>query len=193
MTLTTTPRPLTAKQEAFAQAYVILPNASEAYRSAYSTEKMSQRVLWKEASLLLDNPIVTVRIAELQGQLAERHEITQDMIAQEYQKLGFANISDVISWGEDSVTFKASADLSPEITAAVAEVSSIETKEGRHIKLKLHDKRGALDSLAKLLGFMVDRSEVKNLNLDVVATLRQEFTLDELKTMLQAVREKGKA
>ena len=31
----------------------------------------------------------------------------------------------------------------------------------------------------------------QSLNLDVVADLRREFTLDELKTMLQAVREKG--
>lgn len=75
---------LTLKQEAIAQAYIENGgNQSEAYRTAYDAEDMSDEVIWKEASLLFKNPKVAVRVLELQGDHRERHNVTVDTITTE--------------------------------------------------------------------------------------------------------------
>ena len=71
-------RPLTPKQEKFAQLYVELGNASEAYRKAYRAKKMKPASVHRMAKALLDHLKVASRIAELRSDLQERHEITVD-------------------------------------------------------------------------------------------------------------------
>jgi phage terminase small subunit len=71
---------LTPKQEAFARAYVETGNASEAYRHAYAAGKMSTHAVEVEASKLLANPEVTLRVSGLQSEHAARHDITVDSI-----------------------------------------------------------------------------------------------------------------
>lgn len=77
---------LTPKQESFAQKYVELGNASEAYRQSYDAENMADKTVWEEASLLLDNPKVAPRVAELRAAHRERHNVTVDSITQELEE-----------------------------------------------------------------------------------------------------------
>lgn len=71
---------LTDKQEKFAQAIALEGmNYSDAYRSAYDTENMTDGCVWTEASLLKDNQKVATRINELRNTLVS-HKI---MTAQE--------------------------------------------------------------------------------------------------------------
>jgi phage terminase small subunit len=81
---------LTVKQEAFCLAYIETGNASEAYRRSYSAEKMKQEVIAIEASRLLDNPNVTLRVAELQQSVVKRHEVTVDSLMLELEKARIA-------------------------------------------------------------------------------------------------------
>ncbi|PPD07143.1 MAG: hypothetical protein CTY28_10195 [Hyphomicrobium sp.] len=67
---------MTPKQEAFARAYVETGNASEAYRQCYNAEKMSEPVVWNEASKLLQHHEVSVRVKQLQEAAAKRTAIT---------------------------------------------------------------------------------------------------------------------
>lgn len=67
---------MTPKQEAFARAYVETGNASEAYRQCYNAEKMSEPVVWNEASKLLQHREVSVRVKQLQEAAAKRSAIT---------------------------------------------------------------------------------------------------------------------
>jgi phage terminase small subunit len=76
---------ITPKQASFAQAYVECGNASEAYRKTYNCEGSSNRVVWKEASIVLANHHVTVRVAELQAKHAEKHEVTIEYLTRKYQ------------------------------------------------------------------------------------------------------------
>ena len=62
---------LTKKQERFAQLYVELGNASEAYRQAYDTSAPAQRV-HVEACGLLKHPKVARRVQDLKDELEER-------------------------------------------------------------------------------------------------------------------------
>lgn len=77
---------LTVKQEAFCLAYIETGNASEAYRRSYSAEKMKQEVVAIEASRLLDNPNVALRVAELQQSVVKRHEVTVDSLMLELEE-----------------------------------------------------------------------------------------------------------
>lgn len=49
---------LTEKQKAFADKYIETGNATEAYKSAYSTGKMSDQVIYNEASKTVRKPLV---------------------------------------------------------------------------------------------------------------------------------------
>lgn len=66
---------MTPKQEAFCQAYVETGNASEAYRRAYSAEKMKPAVVNVKASELLATGKISVRVAELQQNALDHHEL----------------------------------------------------------------------------------------------------------------------
>lgn len=77
---------LTPKQEAFALAYVETGNASEAYRRSYNAEKMKPDVVNVKASELLAHGKVSVRVAELQAEHAERHQITVDDLLAELEE-----------------------------------------------------------------------------------------------------------
>lgn len=61
---------LTAKQEAFVQNIIQGMSQADAYRSAYSTKNMSDNAIYREASILLDNPKVAQRLKELRNELA---------------------------------------------------------------------------------------------------------------------------
>ncbi len=63
---------LTAKQEAFAQAVAGGMTQADAYRSAYDCENSSEQVIYNEASLLMQDHEVAVRVSELRAALAAK-------------------------------------------------------------------------------------------------------------------------
>ncbi len=119
---------------------------------------------------------IQARIAELTAAGAERAEVSIERIMAELARIGFADITRAVEWGEalavkglsidgeapaepcivQGVALKASAELPPEVTAAISEVRK--TKEG--ISIKFHDKTAALLSMGKQLGMFKD--EVKH-------------------------------
>jgi phage terminase small subunit len=86
---------LTPKQEAFAQKYVELGNASEAYRFAYDvSEDTKPETIWKEAYLLLGNPKVAPMVEKLQQEHRERHSVTVDSLTQELEEARMVAIAE---------------------------------------------------------------------------------------------------
>lgn len=77
---------LTIKQEAFCQAYIETGNASEAYRTAYAADKMKAEATHVNASKLLDNAKVALRVKELQGEIKQRHNVTVDSLLKELEE-----------------------------------------------------------------------------------------------------------
>lgn len=71
---------LTAKQEAFVQAYLKVGNQRQAYRAAYSAGKMSDAAVDVEACELLKTPKVALRVKELQERTAKRTEVTVETV-----------------------------------------------------------------------------------------------------------------
>ena len=67
---------LTAKQEKFVQNILEGMSQADAYRSAYSCKNMSDNAIYREASLLVDNPKVAQRLTELRNELAKSSIMT---------------------------------------------------------------------------------------------------------------------
>ena len=81
-------------------------------------------------------------------------------MVRELAQIAFTDMGDYVTWGPDGVRLKDSSELPEGASAAVLEVSETTTEHGRTLKIKLHDKLGALNSLAKRLGMFIERQEV---------------------------------
>lgn len=77
---------LTPKQEAFVLAYIETGNASEAYRRAYDS-KSTDNAIHVEASKLLKNPKVTLRVQMLQKKAEVRAILTLEEHMDELKSL----------------------------------------------------------------------------------------------------------
>lgn len=102
------------------------------------------------------------RISELVERSATLTNISVERIALELARIGFSDVTDVVSFTNKRVILKPSAELDSDVTAAIAEVQ--QTKDG--VKLKFHDKRGALTDLAKYKAMFKE-----NIKLNVTVSL----------------------
>jgi phage terminase small subunit len=157
---------LTAKMERFCQEFLVDMNATKAAIRAGYSEKTAH-VIGQEN---LRKPVIMERLAELQQKTLHKLEVTRERIMEEYAKIGFSDITDYLEVEEydakdydnggfrkeTRVIIHPTEDMPKRKTAAIAEVR--QTKEG--IAIKLHDKKGALDSMARYLGMFKDKLEV---------------------------------
>lgn len=172
---------LTPKQDAFCRKYIETGNASEAYRQSYDAGDMKPATINRNAKALLDNSKIAARLAELTANLQKKHEITVDRVLKEYGRLAFLDIRKAF---DEIGNLKPITELDDETAAAVAglEFEDVYDGTGRDRKkvgvlrkLKLSDKKGALDSLARHLGMFSSDS----LNLNVRKPI-SEMTKEEL-------------
>lgn len=61
---------LTIKQEKFVQNIMLGMSQADAYRASYNAKNMGDNAIYREASLLMENPKVSQRLKELRDQLA---------------------------------------------------------------------------------------------------------------------------
>lgn len=74
---------LTEKQELFVRKIIEGETQADAYRAAYSTQRMSDKTVWEKASRLMADNKVRARVAELRDKIADESIMT----AQERLKL----------------------------------------------------------------------------------------------------------
>ena len=151
---------LNTRQARFAAEYAIDQNGAAAARRAGYTKKNAA----VKASQLLTKVNVREAVEEKIDATLARLGITQERILKEYRRLAFSNNKRVVKWGANGVLLKDSDTLSIEDSAAVAEVSETTSKNGGSLRLKMHDKRGALDALAKMSRMFVEKIEVSGPN-----------------------------
>lgn len=63
---------LTDKQELFVRKIIEGESQADAYRAAYSTQRMSNKSVWEKASRLMADDKVRARVAELRDKIAEK-------------------------------------------------------------------------------------------------------------------------
>jgi len=83
---------LTPKQEKFCQAYVETSNGAEAYRVAYNS-KAKPAVQANEASKLLSNPDIAMRVESIREALRANHGITLQDLLKELEEARKAALS----------------------------------------------------------------------------------------------------
>lgn len=144
------------RQQRFVAEYLKDPNATQAaIRAGYS--KNGAEVI---GCKLLRVAKIGDAIAAAQAQIAEKAGVTAERIVQEYAHLAFSDFRKFAKWGPGGVSLTDSESLTDEDARCIAEVSETTTKDGGTIRFKLHDKKGALDSLAKHLGMFVERLDL---------------------------------
>ena len=165
---------LSNRQRLFVKEYLVDLNATQAaIRAGYSV---------KTAGQIGDQNLRKLQIAaaieEEMRNRASRIEITQDMVLRELAKIGFSDIRKIVRWGNtelrqgvdadgESVTepyhglmLVGADDLDDDTAAAIAEIS--ESAQG--LKVKLHDKKGALVDIGRHLGMFPSRTEITGKN-----------------------------
>ena len=165
-------KPLTIKQEKFCQGLFIGLTQIDAYKQAYEAENMSDAAIYVEASRLIDNPNVALRVEQLKDELKLRNMVTIERVLSEYAKIGFYDPRKLL---DDEGKPKDISQLDDDIAGAVVGLDLQEVYEGfgdervftgYTKKYKLADKKGALDSMSKFLGMFTDKVESVNTNLN---------------------------
>ncbi|MFZ2005104.1 MAG: terminase small subunit [Stellaceae bacterium] len=91
-----------------------------------------------------------------QNEIIERAKalgITQEKVLQEYARIAFANLSHIVHWNDTGMSFKPDRELGADDVAAIAEIVE-SAKEGKPYRVKLYDKKAALDAIARYLGML---------------------------------------
>jgi DNA polymerase III alpha subunit len=126
-------------------------------------------------TVYMKGPTISKLVAEAKKKAAkkiegvlERYAISEARIAEELAYMAFTRTSDVIEWDKDGVRVRDSAELDPKVAAAIAEVSEYEDKNGnKMVRVKMADKKAALEALAKYRGMFTERRETTNKNISV--------------------------
>lgn len=161
---------LTPKQARFVEEYLVDLNATQAAIRAGYSEKTAYSIGEEN----LRKPEIASAVQSAMAERSKRTEITADRVLKELAKLGFSDIRKAISWRahvtgmveeEDGtqrlavtneVALIDSDKIDDDTAAAVAEIS--QTAQGG-LKIKLHDKKGALVDIGRHLGMFTDKVE----------------------------------
>lgn len=146
---------LTEKQENFCNEYLIDFNASRAARAAGYSDDTAYAI----GSENLRKPEIQARIHQLRAEMGKQFNITRERIAQEYARIAFGDIRKIFKedgslllpfeWDDDTAAAIAGIDTDELFDGVGREREQI----GVTKKVKLSDKRAALDSLVKLMGY----------------------------------------
>lgn len=85
---------------------------------------------------------------------AERLGVTAERVLQEYARIAFADLRRVADWGPNGLVLKTHAALSDADAAAISEITPAGAGSGGY-RVKLYDKKAALDAIARHLGMFV--------------------------------------
>lgn len=162
---------LATKQEVFVQEYLVDLNATQAaIRAGYSPASAGQL-----AHELLEKPLIAASIQQAMAERSMRTQVTADQVVRELARIGFADLRRVVDWGPDGVTLKHSEDLSAEDAAFISEVGERHGRYGTSVHIKTHDKKGALELLARHLG-MVEAPKAGDTNLTQInVTVKYDY------------------
>ncbi|HEY3910403.1 MAG TPA: terminase small subunit [Stellaceae bacterium] len=85
---------------------------------------------------------------------AARLGVTPERVLREYARIAFADLRRVADWGPDGLVLKTPGMLSDADAAAISEITPAAGGSGSY-RVKLYDKKAALDAIARHLGMFV--------------------------------------
>jgi phage terminase small subunit len=158
---------LTPKQARFVEEYVVDLNGKQAAIRAGYNPKTAE----VQGSRLLRYAQVEEALKAAVQARSKRTQITADRVVTELAKLAFSNIFDLVTVQSDGSVFVDLSRVPRDQGAALHEVTideyteqaGEEARKVRRIRIKLHDKKSALDSLARHLGIVINRRELREM------------------------------
>lgn len=153
---------LTAKQLRFVEEYLVDLNAAAAARRAGYSERTARNIGQEN----LTKPDIAAAIAEAQQRRSERTEITSDRVLAEWGRLALYDPADIAQQPMSGP--RDIARLPENVRRAI--VGWGWDSQG-NFTLKLANKQAALDSIAKHLGMMTERT----INVDISGLSTEEL------------------
>jgi phage terminase small subunit len=142
---------MTPRQRQFVQEYLIDFNASQAMqRAGFSRENTTTA-----GARMLRNPKIKAAIDAAMAARAERTRITADRVLKEYARIAFADIRQFMRWDGKTAQMRPETEIGDDQAAAIAELYFGAGRQAS--RLRLHDKKAALDALARHLGLFDPR------------------------------------
>lgn len=176
---------LTERQAAFCRHLITGKSATQAAKDAGYSESYANR----EAAKLVVKPQIQAELARLRSKVEKDTIMTAQETLEELSKLGRANLLDYFRIGSNGEPMIDLSSITPAQAAALVEIQVEDYLEGRgedarevrRVRIKMADKKAALDSLGKYHKLFTDRHEL------VIGKAPAEMTDAELSQALQDV------
>lgn len=134
---------LTARERRFVEEYLVDLNARQAMRRAGYAPSTNQ-------TEVMNRPPVAAAIEEGIAARRRRTLLTADRVLQEYARIAFADIRRIADFGSGHLKVRDHGEMSDDDAAAIAQVTP--APGGKGVRVKLYDKKAALDAIARHLG-----------------------------------------
>lgn len=102
----------------------------------------------------LAKPHIQAALHMLTADATRQLQINPHKVIREVAAVAFGSLGDVCDVSAAGITLKDFSKLPREVVAAVAEVHELRTPQGVQLRIKMHDKNQALNTLAKLVNAM---------------------------------------
>lgn len=177
-------KPLNDQQQVFIKEYLKDRNATQAaIRAGYS-----ERTAGTQGQRLLQHDEIKVEIQKGLDKIGEKLEVNATRVLAEMANIAFINPADILSWTDNQLIIKDSAEIPKEIMAAISEVSR---NSAGTLKVKFYDKRAALNDLAKHFGLFEADNEQRNRDArarelaasDVIDAMLEKATPEQLRVL----------
>jgi phage terminase small subunit len=146
-------RKLTVRQERFVKEYLRDGNAARAARDAGYSAAKSGTQGWR----MLRRPQIEAAVAAEREEISRKLSISTERVIAEYVRIGFADMRKIFDANGNLLHPRFMDD---DTAAAIAEVEVSRKAGGETLhKVKRVDKKGALDSLARVLGLFRDKPD----------------------------------
>jgi phage terminase small subunit len=182
---------LTDKQRIFIKEYLIDKNATRSAIAAGYSAKNASEIGSKLVRKSGVRAAIEVGLAEQTARIqkrAGRFEVTRERIISELALMAFADIDEYVQVTDRGVRIIATKDRRKKRGRAIKRITESTSLNGGSQGLELHDKKGALDSLAKMCGWVTEKVEHTGKDGGPIASTLVSMTPEERRAELEALR-----
>ena len=134
---------MTARERRFVEEYLVDLNARQAMRRAGYSPSTNQ-------TEVMSRPLVAAAIEDGIAARRRRTLLTADRVLLEYARIAFADIRRIADFGSGHLKVRDDGTMSDDDAAAIAQLTP--APGGKGVRVKLYDKKAALDAIARHLG-----------------------------------------
>jgi len=167
---------LTPKQEHFCHVYLETGNASEAYRTAYSTGRMKPATIKRKAKFLLDHEKIRATIGQLREELREVSDIKKKRVLYELNSILETRITDFIEFKNGTFILKDLSKLPDEKVRAIESLKH--TRYG--VDIKLYGKGWVTERICKMLGYDAAQKSELSFNFDQMSDEQLDIMITKI-------------